>query len=83
MPLIARVTITLKNGVLDPQGVATKTALGHIGFEGIEAIRQGKIIDVTFSHDNKEKAEKDIETMSQQLLANLVVENYSISWIES
>lgn len=81
MALKARIHITLKNGVLDPQGVASKSALEHMGFDGISLIRQGKIMDVDFDHDDMSKAQKDAEQMCEKLLANTVIENYDITWI--
>ncbi len=80
MPLNARIIITLKNGVLDPQGVASKGALEHMGFSDIGAIRQGKVIDIVFDHDDKERAENDAKDMCEKLLANTVIESYDITW---
>ena len=80
MPLNARIIITLKNGVLDPQGVASKSALEHMGFSDIGAIRQGKVIDIAFDHDDKSRAESDAKDMCEKLLANTVIESYDITW---
>ncbi|WP_114391050.1 phosphoribosylformylglycinamidine synthase subunit PurS [Notoacmeibacter marinus] len=74
----ARITVTLKNGVLDPQGKAIEGALGTLGFEGVGGVRQGKVFDVELAHDDKEKAETDLTAMCEQLLANTVIENYAI-----
>lgn len=75
----ARVTVTLKNGVLDPQGKAIEGALGTLGFSGIGSVRQGKVFDVVLTHDDKAKAEADLKAMCEKLLANTVIEDYSVS----
>jgi phosphoribosylformylglycinamidine synthase len=74
----AKVLVTLKNGVLDPQGKAIATALGHLGFSGIGEVRQGKYIEVELAETDREKARRQIDAMCRQLLANTVIENYSI-----
>ncbi|MBV7521044.1 phosphoribosylformylglycinamidine synthase subunit PurS [Ensifer sp. ENS12] len=76
----ARVTVTLKNGVLDPQGKAIEGALGALGFDGIGQIRQGKVFDLQIESTDKAKAEEDLKAMCEKLLANTVIENYSISF---
>ncbi len=73
----ARIKVTLKNGVLDPQGKAIGHALGALGFEGVEDVRQGKYIEVELDETDRANAEKTVERMCQQLLANTVIENYS------
>ncbi|MBP1856979.1 phosphoribosylformylglycinamidine synthase subunit PurS [Rhizobium herbae] len=75
----ARVTVTLKNGVLDPQGKAIEGALGALGFEGIGQIRQGKVFDLQIETADKAKAEAEVKAMCEKLLANTVIENYTIS----
>ena len=75
----ARVTVTLKNGVLDPQGKAIEGALGALGFDGIGQIRQGKVFDLQIDTADKAKAETDVKAMCEKLLANTVIENYTIS----
>ena len=75
----ARVTVTLKNGVLDPQGKAIEGALGALGFSGDGAVRQGKVFDLELDTADKAKAEKDLTAMCEKLLANTVIENYTIS----
>ncbi len=77
----ARVTVTLKNGVLDPQGKAIEGALGTLGFEGVGSVRQGKVFDVVLNHDDKAKAEGDLKAMCEKLLANTVIEDYSVAII--
>ncbi|ANK72500.1 phosphoribosylformylglycinamidine synthase subunit PurS [Ensifer adhaerens] len=76
----ARVTVTLKNGVLDPQGKAIEGALGALGFDGIGQVRQGKVFDLQIESADKAKAEEDLKAMCEKLLANTVIENYSISF---
>jgi phosphoribosylformylglycinamidine synthase len=73
----ARIKITLKNGVLDPQGKAIQSALGSLGFAGIEDVRQGKYIEVDLRETDEHKARAEIERMCRDLLANMVIENYS------
>ncbi|MDA0781630.1 MAG: phosphoribosylformylglycinamidine synthase subunit PurS [Proteobacteria bacterium] len=72
----AQVYITLKNGVLDPQGKAIQGALGHLGFDGIKQVRQGKFIEVEINETDKAKAEAAVKNMCEKLLANTVIENY-------
>jgi phosphoribosylformylglycinamidine synthase PurS subunit len=73
----ARIKITLKNGVLDPQGKAIANALGALGFDNVGDVRQGKYIEVELNESNRASAEKTVECMCEQLLANMVIENYS------
>ena len=75
----ARVTVTLKNGVLDPQGKAIEGALGALGFDGVGQIRQGKVFDLELAGEDKAKAESDLKAMCEKLLANTVIENYTVS----
>ncbi len=74
----ARVHITLKNGVLDPQGKAIQHALGALGFEGVDDVRQGKYIELDLSETDKDKAYANVEEMCKKLLSNMVIENYTI-----
>jgi len=74
----ARVTVTLKNGVLDPQGKAIEGALGALGFAGIGSVRQGKVFDLQIETGDQAKAEADLKAMCEKLLANTVIENYRI-----
>jgi phosphoribosylformylglycinamidine synthase PurS subunit len=73
----ARIKITLKNGVLDPQGKAIANALGALGFDNVGDVRQGKYIEVELNESNRASAEKTVERMCEQLLTNMVIENYS------
>ncbi|MCV3209775.1 phosphoribosylformylglycinamidine synthase subunit PurS [Mesorhizobium sp. YC-39] len=75
----ARVTVTLKNGVLDPQGKAIEHALSGLGFGGVGQVRQGKVFDVELAETDKAKAEADLKAMCDKLLANTVIENYSVT----
>ncbi|MGB7286420.1 MAG: phosphoribosylformylglycinamidine synthase subunit PurS [Salaquimonas sp.] len=74
----ARITVTLKNGVLDPQGKAIENSLGSLGFEGVNSVRQGKVFDVSLNHDDKKKAEADLKAMCEKLLANTVIEDFAV-----
>ncbi|TRC94872.1 phosphoribosylformylglycinamidine synthase subunit PurS [Mesorhizobium sp. WSM4303] len=75
----ARITVTLKNGVLDPQGKAIEHALSGLGFGGVGQVRQGKVFDLELSETDKAKAEADLKAMCDKLLANTVIENYSVT----
>ena len=75
----ARVTVTLKNGVLDPQGKAIEHALSGLGFGGIGQVRQGKVFDIEIDGADRTKAEADLKAMCDKLLANTVIENYSVA----
>lgn len=77
----ARVTVTLKNGVLDPQGKAIEHALGGLGFDDVGQVRQGKVFDIELDGSDKAKAETDLKAMCDKLLANTVIENYSVSFV--
>jgi len=74
--LNARVYVTLKKGVLDPQGKAVAHSLGSLGFDGVEDVRLGKYIEVKLAGDDKAKAEADLKVMCEKLLANTVIEDY-------
>jgi len=74
----AKVHITLKPGVLDPQGKAVQHALGSLGFAGVDEVRQGKYIEIDLDESDAGKAEAQVEDMCRQLLSNTVIEDYSI-----
>ncbi len=74
----ARIKITLKNGVLDPQGKAISHALDQLGFDGIGDVRQGKYIEVDLTETDPAKARAVLEDMCERVLANTVIENYAI-----
>jgi phosphoribosylformylglycinamidine synthase len=74
----AKVHITLKNGVLDPQGKAIQTALSHLGFDGVDEVRQGKYIEIKLAETDPAKAKQRVSAMCEKLLANMIIENYSV-----
>lgn len=74
----ARVHVMLKNGVLDPQGKAIGHALESLGFSGVGEVRQGKVIELELQAGDKQAAEAQVEQMCQRLLANTVIENFTI-----
>ncbi len=73
----ARVTVTLKNGVLDPQGKAIEGGLASLGFDGVGSVRQGKVFDIKLDASAKD-AKKSLAEMCEKLLANTVIENYHV-----
>jgi phosphoribosylformylglycinamidine synthase len=74
----ARVHVMLKSGVLDPQGKAIAHALGSLGFQGVNEVRQGKVIDLDLAETDPARARETLEAMCRQLLANTVIETYRI-----
>ncbi len=74
----AKVHVTLKQGVLDPQGKAVQHALAALGFGGVSGVRQGKYIELELSEKDPEKAEAQVEEMCEKLLANMVIEDYRV-----
>lgn len=77
-----RVTVMLKDGVLDPQGKAISHALQTLGFEGVQDVRVGKVIELDLSGAKAEEAQKKADAMARDLLANLVIEDYSVEVVE-
>lgn len=77
----ARIKITLKHGVLDPQGKAIQNALAGLGFGGIDDVRQGKYIEVDLAETEAAKARESVERMCKELLANTVIENYTFELV--
>ncbi len=75
----ARVTVTLKSGVLDPQGKAIEGALASLGFAGVASVRQGKVFDIEMAETDKGKAAAALKAMGEKLLANTVIEKYEIA----
>ena len=75
----ARITVTLKSGVLDPQGKAIEGALAALGFSGVAGVRQGKVFDIDIGETDKTRAEAALKGMAEKLLANMVIENYHIA----
>jgi phosphoribosylformylglycinamidine synthase len=74
----ARVFVTLKNGVLDPQGKAIGRALNNLGFGSVGNVRQGKLIEIELAETDEAKARADIKEMCEKLLANTVIEKFDI-----
>ena len=76
--MIIKVIVTLKNGVLDPQGKAIQQTLNGMGFESVKEVRQGKYFDIEINENNEVKAKSKVEEMCKKLLANLVIEDFKI-----
>jgi phosphoribosylformylglycinamidine synthase subunit PurS len=74
----ARVIVTLKTSVLDPQGKAIESSLKSLGFGGVAGVRQGKVFDLELEGTDRAKAEADIKAMCEKLLANTVIESYRV-----
>jgi phosphoribosylformylglycinamidine synthase len=74
----AKVFVTLKNGVLDPQGKAIEQSIGNMGFDGVSNVKQGKFIELDIAEENAKKATEKLEKICRELLANTVIENYKI-----
>ena len=74
----ARIFVTLKNGVLDPQGKAIGHALNNLGFGSVGDVRQGKVIDIELEERDQAKAKADLKDMCEKLLANTIIEKYEI-----
>jgi phosphoribosylformylglycinamidine synthase len=77
----AKVHVTLKTGVLDPQGKAIGHALAGLGFQGVNDVRQGKYIELDIAETDRTKAEAAVRQMCERLLANTVIENYAIELV--
>lgn len=77
----ARVTVTLKKGVLDPQGKAIEGALKSLGIEAVDSVRQGKVFDIEVASGDKTLAQAALKQACEKLLANTVIENYSIDFV--
>ena len=75
----ARVHVRLKEGVLDPQGAAIGHALAQLGFGGVNGVRQGKLIELDLDHQDRAAAAAEVKAMCERLLANPVIETYSVS----
>jgi phosphoribosylformylglycinamidine synthase len=74
----ARVHVTLKSGVLDPQGAAVRHALGSLGFEGVGEVRMGKVIELDLAETDAAAAKARVSEMCEKLLANTIIENYAV-----
>jgi phosphoribosylformylglycinamidine synthase len=78
----AQIRITLKHGVLDPQGKAIENALASLGFSGVNEVRQGKYIEVDLAERDETRARAQVERICKDLLANTVIENYAFELVE-
>ena len=78
MALKARVHVMLNDGVLDPQGEAVRHALGTLGFAGVQAVRQGKVIELDLAATDRAAAETEVKAMCEKLLANTVIEKSTV-----
>jgi len=78
----ARIKITLKHGVLDPQGKAIENALASLGFSGVNDVRQGKYIEVDLAEQDEARARVQVEKICKDLLANTVIENYAYELVK-
>ena len=76
--MLARIHITLKKDVLDPQGKVIANSLSNLGFEGIQSVRQGKYIEIMLDGEDKNSATTKLNEMCEKLLANLVIEDYTV-----
>jgi phosphoribosylformylglycinamidine synthase subunit PurS len=74
----ARIFVTLKSGILDPQGKAIEGALKSLGVNGVASVRQGKVFDIEIEGGDRAKAETELKSAAEKLLANTVIENYRI-----
>jgi len=74
----AKIHVTLKNGVLDPQGKAVQSALAALGLDGVDGVRQGKYIEIDLAGSDPAAAKTQVDEMCKKLLANTVIENYSV-----
>ena len=77
----ARVTVTLKSGILDPQGKAIEGALRSLGVEGVTSVRQGKVFDIELEGRDRKQAEAALKAAADKLLANTVIENYDVELV--
>jgi phosphoribosylformylglycinamidine synthase len=77
----AIVTVTLKSGVLDPQGKAIEGALASLGFGGVDSVRQGKIFEIEVTESDPARATAALSAMAEKLLANTVIENYRVELV--
>lgn len=78
----ARVTVYPRREVLDPQGMAIRNALGRLGFEEVEQVRAGKSFEIDLQASDADQADQRLQAMCQKLLANTVVEDYAIEWLD-
>jgi phosphoribosylformylglycinamidine synthase subunit PurS len=77
----ARVTVTLRSGILDPQGKAIEGALKSLGIDGVASVRQGKVFDIELEGADRARGEALLKEAAEKLLANTVIENYRIDLV--
>ncbi|WOI52539.1 phosphoribosylformylglycinamidine synthase subunit PurS [Parvularcula sp. LCG005] len=77
----AKIHVSLKTGVLDPQGKAIETSLHSLGFDGAQNVRQGKLIEIDLPTDDQAEAQKLVDEMCSKLLANPVMEKYTVEFV--
>ena len=82
MRYAVRIDVSHLPGVLDPQGRAVQHALAALGFDGVNGVRQGKYLEIDLAKSDRRKAEADLKAMCEKLLANTVIENYSIELVD-
>jgi phosphoribosylformylglycinamidine synthase PurS subunit len=80
-PMKARVTVTLKSGILDPQGKAIEGALKSLGVDGVASVRQGKVFDIELKSRDRKQAQAALKQAADKLLANTLIENYDVKVI--
>ena len=78
----AKVSVTLKRGILDPQGQAVLHALGSLGYGGVKDVRMGKLLELELATNDKASAEAEVKTMCERLLANTIIEDYRIELVD-
>ena len=78
----ARVTVTLRSGILDPQGKAIEGALKSLGVDGVASVRQGKVFDIELEGSDRARVEAILKQAAEKLLANTVIENYAIEFLD-
>ena len=78
----AKISVTLKRGILDPQGQAVLHALGSLGYSGVKAVRMGKLIELELATHDRAGAEAEVKAMCERLLANTIIEDYRIELVD-
>ena len=78
----AKVSVTLRRGILDPQGQAVLHALGSLGYCGVKDVRMGKLLELDLATNDKASAEAEVKTMCERLLANTIIEDYRIELVD-
>ncbi|MEK6604052.1 MAG: phosphoribosylformylglycinamidine synthase subunit PurS [Nitrospirota bacterium] len=78
----AKVSVTLKRGILDPQGQAVLHALGSLGYSGVKDVRMGKLLELELATSDRAGAEAEVKAMCERLLANTIIEDYRIELVD-